>query len=382
MEKPKTIRTRAEIEGQEVVVCLDLTFPEHGAAGEYRLNEEWKQASGLSRARLEGVDAWLQDVNAAGERIEHEQFFAQALKTRFTTFMERQGFAATFDAGDGTRVFEREATGDRPGQTLAFRSLYGLEFQFKELELGVVEEELDGTRERDGFPPLSFDGLEGEARPLTEFLREEGLTSIQEMAEELRAWRTVYESPSPLPSPMGIAARVEGEVPLDSVAQVARAKAFAACLQERGFNAIGVFDGLPLLARGPTGIPDRDHLVWRIGNDGEPHFKQTRERPQHLPFGYGRLDAPERDFTAFLRQERLPLSRLPEKSALSLPLESAPALQNARGLGHSAGLTAGPPRLSFAEAKGALSGPERSRPTERGQRELDRTRQVEDGLGL
>jgi hypothetical protein len=319
--KSTTVKATAAIEGQRSVeVELDLTFPEAGGEGRYKLNDNWVrdqlEDATLSPAHLDAIHEWVDDINDAGERLEHELFLAQGLRTRFSAFMEAQGYRPALHLDDGSRIFERDrGAGDT--EAVVFRVLHGLEFQFKDIPGEVVDGVLTGQGPK--VDELAFDSFEGESRPLTHFLSREGLSRPEEMTEELRAWRRSYESPEAIPHPLGVLARIErGAVAPDL--QVSYAEHFAQMLRERGFVRSGRHGDLPVhTLKERHGQSAEEQIIWCIGADGAPRYKHFEGRITETPFGYASLDAPERDLPGFLAQENLPADRLPRGFTPSLP---------------------------------------------------------------
>jgi hypothetical protein len=343
------LTTTADLGGRILQLGLDLTFGDGDEGdGRYVLNEDWKRTAQLSDDELASVQRWLDDVNDAGERLEHEHFLAQGLRSRFTHFMETQGFRAALHLDDGSRIFERDDQFAGGSQALVFRVLHGLEFEFKEVPSDVVEKTLRGD---DGakYTELAFDTFEGESRPLKHFLQSEGLSTAAQMTEELRAWRRVHESAEDLPSPVGIRARLAGRA-LGPDEQVSYAEAFARQIRERGFVRSGRHGDIPVHTwKDPLGKGPDHQILWRIGHDGTPRYKRFSERISDLPFGYDALDAREGDFATFLTQEKLSLERLPSGYPLALPFDAEPV--HSSQIEYEAALPAGGPTTTSTEER-------------------------------
>jgi hypothetical protein len=310
--------------GVRTEVVLDLHFPAGDAAGYYVLNPAWRQSTALSPGRLERLQSWVGDLNESGERIEQEQYFARSPRTRFTSFMEAQGFEAVRDLRDGSRVYARaaDAGAQTPAQTLVFRAIHGAELQYK-----AVTEPLASAllANRGGLRGEVFNGLEGETHPLCDFLAAEGLGSQTQMVRELRTWRQVCDSFECLPSPLGIRARLAGSQ-LSAEEELAHARQFVACLEERGFLATAWRGPAVVFCRSGavngTGQADSETLVWKTGSDGEPRYKVTRPGADvdNVALGdYQLIEAKEHTFADFLTSERMHLNRLPPGYALPLP---------------------------------------------------------------
>jgi hypothetical protein len=260
----------------------------------------------------------------------------------FDVFMEAQGFEPVFTFDDGTRVFERGHTGPaEEREFIAFREVDGALVWNEGPDLDVVYDNWDENDLGESLRETTIDFAE-ESQSLLAFLQREGIEGVDEATRELAAWKTYLDHSGVIPPPLGVRARLDGEA-VSPTAQTAHALAFAERLRAQGFEwigALGTNGQWPIFAR-PGAGQQCDRVIWRIGPDGEPRFKDAEFIPllpaerlarargggeeRDLPFEYADVTGHELDFSDFLRAEGLPASRLPAGFSLGLPFDPAHA---------------------------------------------------------